>query len=66
MFCFGGLLFVSCVDSGWGFCGGGDVKSWEGAVGGGASYGSLYDGNVWGRVGTCMLFGGGVAHMWVF
>ena len=31
MFCFGGLLFDSCVA----VCGCGDVKSWDGDVGGG-------------------------------
>ena len=44
VFCFGGLLFVSCV----GGCG--DVRSWVGAVGG-ATYGSLCDGNMWGESG---------------
>ena len=46
-FCFGCILFVSCV----GVCGCGDVRSWVGAVGGGATYGSLCDGNMWGESG---------------
>ena len=46
MFCFGGILFDSCV----GVCGCGDVRSWGG---GGvlATYGSLCDGNMWGESG---------------
>ena len=35
LFCFGGLLFVSCV----GVCGCGDVRSWDGCCWGGATYG---------------------------
>ena len=38
MFCFGGLLFVSCVTvcgCGCGGLGGGDVKSWDGCCWGG-------------------------------
>ena len=46
VFCFGGLLCVSCVV----VCGCGDVRSWVGAVGV-ATYGSLCDGDVWGESG---------------
>ena len=48
VFCFEGLLFVSCV----GVCGCGDVRSWVGCCcGGGATYGSLCDENMWGESG---------------
>ena len=46
VFCFGGLLFVSCV----GLCGFGDVRRWGGCCWG-AVYGSLCDENMRGESG---------------
>ena len=51
VFCFGGILFLSCVTVCEGV--GGEELGW--VVLGGASYGWLCDGNMW-RVGTCRLF----------
>ena len=48
VFCFGGLLFVSCVTVCG--CGCGDVKSWDGCCCG-ASYGCLCNGTMWGESG---------------
>ena len=50
VFCFGGILFVSCVTvcgSRWGVCG--EELVW--VVLGGASYGCLCDWNMWGESG---------------
>ena len=49
LFCFGCILFVSCVTVCG--CGWGEVKSWDGWCWGGASYGYLCDGNMWGESG---------------
>ena len=48
VFCFGGLLFVSCITVGVGADV--DVKSWDGCCWG-ALYGRLCDGNMWGESG---------------
>ena len=55
VFCFGGILFVSCLTvcrcgCGCGCMGGGELKSWDGWCWG-ASYGCLCDGNMWGESG---------------